>query len=285
MKNKKKKKTKLSDIILIVVFVIGLSLILYPVISNYVNVRNATRLIANYEDTVKSTTSSECENILKNAAEYNRKYTYSLWASHLTEDQIKEYNSVLDITGTGIMGYVEIPIIDVKMPVYHGVDTDVLQIAAGHINWSSLPVGGASTHSIISGHRGLPSAKLFTDLDKLKEGDYFRISVLNKSLWYEVDKISIVLPSDIENLAPVRGFDYVTLATCTPYGINTHRLLVRGHRVNDADVDKSLFITADAIPVNPLIVAVILFVPLGVIALALPFVLKPKKHKDLRRKK
>ncbi len=283
-KNKNKKKSKFSDIILIIIFIVGLALILYPIISNALNKKHATKLISDYEDAVKAS-ASECDKYFKEATEYNRKNTFSLWASFLTEKQLKKYNSVLDITGTGIMGYIEIPQIDVKMPIYHDVGEDVLQIAAGHINWSSLPVGGASTHSVISGHRGLPSAKLFTDLDKLEEGDYFKISVLNRSLWYEVDKISIVLPEEVEDLVPVRGMDYVTLVTCTPYGINTHRLLVRGHRVNTEDVDKSLFVTADAITVNPLIVAVILFVPLGAVALSLPFIFKPKKQKKLRRKK
>ena len=150
----------------------------------------------------------------------------------LTEEQKERYEKLLNVSGDGIMAYIEIPKIGCRLPIYHGTKESALQIAAGHLEWSSLPVGGESAHCVISGHRGLPRAKLFTDLDKMEEGDQFFITVLNKRLTYEVDQIQVVEPEEVEDLAIEKGKDYVTLVTCTPYAINTHRLLVRGHRIN-----------------------------------------------------
>ena len=177
-------------------------------------------------------------------------------------DLVSGYAQTLDISGTGIMGYITIPKISVELPIYHGTDEGVLQVAAGHLEGSSLPVGGAGTHAVISAHRGLPSAKLFTNLDELEVGDRFTITVLNRVLTYEVDQISIVLPTEIDQLLPTEGMDYVTLMTCTPYGINTHRLLVRGHRVTAPENLKRIRVAADATRIEPILIAPLLAVPL-----------------------
>ncbi len=279
-----------SNILLLIIFIIGLSLILYPIISNSYNTRHASKLISEYSEAVKGTDGAIRQKLFDEALAYNKALSKKFVAHNLNDEEAKRYKSVLDITGTGIMGYIEIPSIDVTLPIYHGMDEGALQIAASHIEWSSLPVGGATTHCVISGHRGLPSAKLFTDLDKLSEGDYFGIRVLDESLWYEVDKITIVEPSDVNGLYPEKGMDYVTLVTCTPYGINTHRLLVRGHRVTDANLEKVLKITADAVTVNPLLIAVILYIPFAAVALTVPLIIGNRKRKQkskstLRRKK
>ncbi len=193
----------------------------------------------------------------------------------LSEEQYAEYLELLNVSGLGIMGYIEIPEISVRLPVYHGTDESVLQIAVGHLEWSSLPVGGESSHCVLSGHRALPSAKLFTDLDKLREGDIFMLRVLDEVLTYEVDKISIVEPSQVSALQVIEGEDLCTLVTCTPYGINTHRLLVRGHRIENIAESRSIRVTADAIQIEPLIVAPIVAVP--ILLLLLVLLLLPKR--------
>ena len=180
----------------------------------------------------------------------------------LDEEAYARYESVLDITGTGIMGYVQIPSIHVNLPVYHGTDEAVLQIAAGHIAGSSLPTGGAGTHAVISGHRGLPSARLFTDLDRLVEGDIFMVTVLDRVCTYQIDQIHIVFPEEIADLAIEEGKDYMTLVTCTPYGINTHRMLIRGHRIGTPESGGSVIVTAEAVRVAPVIVFFGIAVPL-----------------------
>lgn len=178
-----------------------------------------------------------------------------------TEEEKEEYNALLNVSGNGIMGYVEIPSINVSLPIYHGVDEAVLQIAIGHIEGSSLPVGGANTHCVISGHRGLPSAKLFTNLDQVKEGDLFMLQILDETLTYEVDQIRIVEPADLTNVVIEENQDLCTLVTCTPYGVNSHRLLVRGHRVANAN-GSDIRITADAMQIDPMLVAPAVAVPI-----------------------
>lgn len=200
--------------------------------------------------------------ILKKAEEYNEKLAKSLNAYDMSDEEIAEYKTMLDVTGTGMMGYIEIPSINVSLPIYHGTGEAVLQVAAGHLEWSSLPIGGANTHAVLSGHRGLPSSKLFTDLDKLKDGDLFIIRILNETLTYEVDQILIVEPEDISDLIIESGEDYCTLFTCTPYGINTHRLLVRGHRVENQPDARFVRVTADAIQIDTLIVTPIIAAPI-----------------------
>jgi sortase A len=185
----------------------------------------------------------------------------------LNDEQKAEYDQILDIGGLGIMGYIEVPAIGVTLPIYHGTDEAVLQIAVGHLEWTSLPVGGESSHCVVSGHRGLPSAKLFTDLDKLVVGDIFVFRVLDEILTYEVDQILIVKPNETEALLIQEGQDLCTLITCTPYGVNSHRLLVRGHRVENQEEVKAIRVTADAMQIEPVIVAPIVAIPMLLVLL------------------
>ena len=214
------------------------------------------------------------------ARQYNRNLCSRSNSFFLSEEQKAEYERLLDISGQGIMGYIEIPEIDVSLPIYHGTEDPVLQVAVGHLEWTSLPVGGESTHCVLSGHRGLPSAKLFTNLDKLREGDTFLLRVLDETLTYEVDQILIVEPQDTAALEIVEGQDYCTLVTCTPYGINTHRLLVRGHRIDNIEEAKTVRVTADAIQIEPLLVAPVVAIPILLLLLILLLLPKQprKKH-------
>lgn len=238
---------------------------LYPAVSNYLNTRNQKREIVNYNNILNSMDDSEYEKMLKKAQKYNDelKQIYSPLDNY---DLVSGYEDVLDVTGTGIMGYVTIPKIDVELPIYHGTSDAVLNIAVGHVQGSTLPIGGDSTHSVISAHRGLPSATLFSDLDKLEEGDTFTVTVLNDVLTYEVKKIQIIEPDDIRKLVIVDGKDYVTLVTCTPYGINTHRLLITGERA-ETNKSSSLRVSADAVRIEPIIVAPIIAIPILIVLL------------------
>jgi sortase A len=200
----------------------------------------------------------------------------------MNEEEIAAYEKELDITGTGIMGYITIPKIHVELPIYHGIDDAVLQIAIGHLTETSLPVGGEFTHCVVSGHRGLPSAKLFTDIDKLVEGDTWTVSVLNRTLTYEIDQIRIVEPTDLSALQIEPGKDYCTLVTCTPYGINTHRLLVRGHRVANANGDANVI--ADALQIEPIYVAPAVAIPMIIILLILLLIMTSKRFRDKVRR-
>lgn len=255
------KKDK-TTIILVLVLIFGLCLLLYPSLSDYWNSFHQSRAIASYVETVANINDSTYENMIEEAREYNKRLYNNGDRWHMTPEETEEYNSELDITNTGVMGYIEISKINVQLPIYHGMDEGILQVAIGHFPGSSLPVGGTNTHCVISGHRGLPSAKLFTNLDKLVEGDTFVVRVLDETMTYEVDQISIVLPNEIENLAFEEGQDLFTLVTCTPYGVNTHRLLVRGHRVDNADDSDDIRVTADAMQIEPIIVAPIVAVPI-----------------------
>lgn len=203
---------------------------LYPTVSNLWNRAHQSRAIATYSEQVEKLDDSENQDMLKAARKYNKSLLKKSDHWKLSKKDKKKYESLLDISGTGIMGYIEIPKIDCSLPIYHGTDEGALQIAIGHLEGSSLPVGGKSTHCVLSGHRGLPSARLFTDLDQMEEGDLFILNVLGKKLAYEVDQIRVVLPEETSDLEITEGEDLCTLVTCTPYGINTHRLLVRGHR-------------------------------------------------------
>lgn len=224
-------KKHLSTIALILVLLAGVSLLLYPTVSDYWNARHASKAVADYTQNVQALDQDAYDELLAAAEDYNRSLLTRENGFFLTEEQQAQYESLLDISGTGIMGYIEIPSINVSLPIYHGTSDSVLQIAVGHLDWTSLPVGGESTHCVLSGHRGLPSAKLFTNLDQIVEGDTFIIRVLDEVLTYEVDRILIVEPEDVTALQIESGKDLCTLVTCTPYGINSHRLLVRGHRV------------------------------------------------------
>ena len=232
MKNKAGKRgRRASTLALVLVFLLGLCLVLYPTVSDFLNGLNQSRAIAGYEKAVGSMDRSRYDEMLRAARAYNERLRQNPARFTPTEQDLEEYNSLLDVSGSGVMAYVEIPKLNTKLPVYHGTDDTVLQIAVGHIVGSSLPVGGPGTHAVLSGHRGLPSAKLFTDLDKMKLGDTFQIHVLGDTLSYEVDQILTVLPEEMDALAIEDGEDMCTLVTCTPYGVNTHRLLVRGRRV------------------------------------------------------
>lgn len=258
-KNKSKRKRFLSsliNVVLILIFLTGVGLLAYPSFSDWWNSFHQTRAVASYIETVADMSAEENEKLWDAAAAYNEELAKTGVKFNLSEEELAEYNSLLNITGTGIMGYIDIPKIKIKLPIYHGVDDAVLQIAIGHLTGTSLPVGGQTAHCVVSGHRGLPSARLFTDIDRLTERDTFTITVLDKTMTYEVDQIRIVLPNELQDLQMVEGKDYVTLVTCTPYGINTHRLLVRAHRI--ANLADDVRISADALKVDPLIVAPII---------------------------
>ena len=256
-----KKTSKLPTIILCIILLAGVCIMAYPTVSDLWNARHATRSIASYIEQVDNTSQAMKEELLQEADAYNRTLDLGVHFK-LDEEAYARYESVLDITGTGIMGYVQIPSIHVNLPVYHGTDEAVLQIAAGHIAGSSLPTGGAGTHAVISGHRGLPSARLFTDLDRLVEGDIFMVTVLDRVCTYQIDQIHIVFPEEIADLAIEEGKDYMTLVTCTPYGINTHRMLIRGHRIGTPESGGSVIVTAEAVRVAPVIVFFGIAVPL-----------------------
>lgn len=255
-------KNKLSYAILIVVLLIGLALLLYPTVSNYWNALHQTRAIASYTDTIAQMDEGEGEGLLQAAEQYNAALIRRENRWTLSEQEQATYESLLNISGDGMMGYIEIPSIKVTLPIYHGVDNAVLQVATGHIETSSLPVGGAGTHTLISGHRGLPSARLFTDLDRLTEGDLFVIRVLDRVMTYEVDQIRIVEPENVSDLTVEAEKDLCTLITCTPYGVNSHRLLVRGHRVENVEAAVQVRVTADAVQVEPLVVAPVVGTPI-----------------------
>ena len=228
---KKKWMSRLMTLLIVVVFVAGLSFLLYPTVSNLWNQAHQSRAIATYTEQVEKLDDSSNKEMLKAARKYNKELLKKADHWKLSKKDKKKYESLLDVSGTGIMGYIEVPKIDCSLPIYHGTDEGALQIAIGHLEGSSLPVGGKSSHCVLSGHRGLPSARLFTDLDQMEEGDTFILNILGHKLAYEVDQIKVVLPEEMSDLEIQEGKDLCTLVTCTPYGINTHRLLVRGHRV------------------------------------------------------
>ena len=272
-----KKKGRTSTIILIGILIAGLSIMLYPTVSDYWNSFRASRVISNYAETVANIDDTQYEQIWNEAVEYNKILGESQSFS-LTDKQRARYEETLNIDNS-VMGYIEIPSIGVSLPLCHGTSDSVLQNSVGHVDWTSLPVGGESSHCVLSGHRGLPTAKLFTNLDKLEPGDTFMIRILDETLTYEVDRVLIVLPDDIENLKIVKGMDYVTLLTCTPYGINTHRLLVRGHRVDNEADSANIRVTADATQIEPMIIAPIVAIPI------LLWLLIHVVRKDRRQKK
>ncbi len=254
-KKKKKKKFSLSTILLVLIFLAGLGIMLYPTFSDWWNSMHATQAIAEYTDAVEDMSEGERKRMLKKARRYNAALPNGVNFT-LTPEQYAEYESLLDVTGTGIMGYIQIPSIGVNLPVYHSVEESVLQIAAGHIPGSSLPIGGKRTHAVLSGHRGLPSAKLFSELDKLKEGDVFTVTVLDQMITYRADQIRIVLPEETDELAITEGKDYCTLITCTPYGINSHRILLRGRRIKNINGDIAITSEATMIPTYIVMLAV-----------------------------
>lgn len=276
----KRKANHITTIVLVLILLVGLSLLLYPSVSDYWNSFHSSRAISAYAEDVANLDEAQYEEMWSAARAYNRALAERSTNFALSDAQKEEYEKLLDISGVGIMGYLEIPELNMSLPIYHGTEESVLQIAAGHLEWSSLPVGGESSRCVISGHRGLPSAKLFTDLDKLQEGDVFVLRVLDEVLTYEVDQIRVVEPSQVSDLEIVEGSDLCTLVTCTPYGINTHRLLVRGHRIENIQESQTIRVTSDAMQIEPLIVAPIVATP--VLLLLLVLLLLPKRKDPSR---
>ncbi len=284
---KKKRNKAVSTVITLVLAVfimIGLGIMLYPSFSDWWNSLHASQSISEYVQAVENIDDSELQAMLAKAREYNTRMRSGL-VYDMSDEEYAEYETLLDISGTGIMGYISIPTINVNLPIFHGTSEEVLQVAAGHLAASSLPVGGEGTHSIISGHRGLPSAKLFTDLDKLVVGDTFVISILNEKLTYRVDQIKIVLPEDVSELQIQSGKDYCTLVTCTPYGINTHRMLIRGHRVENEEEELVVFITADASRIPNTVVTVFILIPTIVMMTIAYFIITALKKKSISNDK
>ena len=274
-------KKNLSTILLVLALIIGLCLLLYPTVSDYWNSLHQSRAIATYVESVTQIENSDYSQLLERARAYNQELSLQEKAEWLlSEEALDRYASILDVSGTGIMCSIEIPKIKVSLPIYHGVEEGVLQIAVGHIPGSSLPIGGESTHSVLSGHRGLPSARLFTDLDKLVVGDTFLLNVLDEVLTYEVDQILIVEPYDLSSLEIIPGEDLVTLVTCTPYGINTHRLLVRGHRIETAKQAKTIRVPADAVQIDPTLVAPVVAAPMLLLLLLILLLTSKKRPKS-----
>jgi sortase A len=238
--------------------------------------------VASYVEQVANIDEEQYTHLWEAAWNYNESLVDRSNTYVLDEAQKAKYDQILDVGGLGIMGYIEVPTIGVTLPIYHGTDETVLQIAVGHLEWTSLPVGGESSHCVVSGHRGLPSARLFTDLDKMEVGDTFLLRILDEVLTYEVDQIRIVLPQNTDDLLIVEGEDLCTMVTCTPYGINTHRMLVRGRRIATEEVRAVRRVTADAIQIEPIIVAPFLAVPILLVLLVALLIPKPKKRKERR---
>ncbi|MCD8054620.1 MAG: class C sortase [Lachnospiraceae bacterium] len=281
IRKKQRKRGRLGTVVLVIVFLVGIGILLYPSISNWWNERVTTRAVATYDEAVAAMDEADYSAYWEAAEAYNEKLAEIGSSSAISNTDLvdEDYWDLLDVAGIGIMGYITIDKINVQLPIYHGTSSSVLAVGAGHLEGTSLPVGGASTHCVISAHRGLPSALLFTNLDQLEEGDTFTITVLDEVLTYEVDQISIVLPSEIENLYIEEGEDYCTLMTCTPYGINTHRLLVRGVRTTNAE-DTHIRVTAEAYQIDTILVAAIAAVPMLIILLVWLIVSTRRKRKS-----
>ena len=257
------KKKVTTMILIIIIFLAGLSLLLYPLVANQWNNHRQKQLISGYEEVVAQKEKDgeiNYEQEWENADAYNDSLQPSVLpdsfaVAEASDEENSNYFSCLNLSGDGMMGYIEVPKINIKIPIYHTTEDEVLQKAAGHLEGSSLPVGGKGTHAVISAHRGLPSARLFTNLDKMESGDTFTVTVLDRKLTYQVDQIKIVEPQEINNLTIEEGKDYCTLMTCTPYGINSHRLLVRGERISQEESGN--FVMADGYLVNTSAVAIV----------------------------
>lgn len=278
------KRNRTANIILIAIFVVGLSLVLYPSFANYWNSFTQSRAVASYIEAVSNLDDDKYQELWDAAIAYNESLLERSNGYILTNEQQAQYESLLNASGLGIMGYIQIPSINVNLPIYHGTSDGVLQVAVGHVEWSSLPTGGQGTHCVLSGHRGLPSARLFTDLDELQVGDYFTLNVLDETLTYEVDQIRIVEPNEVTTLAIEEDKDYITLVTCTPYGINTHRLLVRGHRIDNFEEAVVVRVTTDAVIIDKLTVAPFVLAPILLLMLIWMLVSTGRKSKKHGRK-
>ena len=275
-------RRRLGNILLTLAFVVGIALLAYPSFSDWWNTFHQTRAIAGYTAKVANMDREDFDRMWAEAEAFNEYLSKKTNRFNLTQEELATYNSILDVTGTGIMGYIDIPSIKISLPIYHGTDESILQIAIGHIAGTSFPIGGEGTHAAVSGHRGLPSARLFTDIDKLQAGDKFLLQMLDRTLTYEVDQIRIVLPQELQDLEIDPYQDYVTLITCTPYGVNTHRLLVRGHRVDNDNTDATR-ITADAMRFEPVIVAPLVAAPILFVLLIILLVSTSKWNRQRKR--
>ncbi len=279
----KKKSGSASTIILVAIFFVGLSVLLYPTVSDFWNEKRQSQAIINYDDLIVDLTPEDNSELFSNADIYNQKLRDVSFPFLNHKNISDEYYEALDVNGDGMMGYITIEKIKVQLPIYHGTSDKVLNSAVGHIEGSSLPVGGESTHAVLSAHRGLPSAKLFTNLDKLEVGDIFTIRILDRTITYQVDQVLIVLPHETDALNIVQGEDYCTLITCTPYGINTHRMLVRGTRIANIEHDRVVNVITEAYQIDPLIVTPAVAAPiLGVLLIYL--IIKSSKDKKKRKK-
>lgn len=262
---------RLITVVALVMVASGFCIMAYPTVSNWWNSMHSSFLVTDYDEFVAQLDPHEYDELFAAAQEYNERLMQTGPNWWIDGEELAEYYRLLDVMGTGMLGYIDIPKIDVSLPIYHGTSDAVLKIGVGHLAGTSLPIGGLGTHASMSGHRGLPSARLFTDLNLLRVGDLFTITVLNRVYTYEVDQIRIVLPTYLSDLDIDPHQDYVTLITCTPYGVNSHRLLVRGHRVSDLQGDT--VVLAEAIRLKPVGVAIILLIPVAIIIFALIFLL------------
>lgn len=272
-------RKNLPNYILVLVFFIGLSILLYPSVSNYWNSKTQSRAIVDYEAALASLKPEDYTELFGKADEYNRQLR-TLSFPLVEYIKIEGYKDQLSLSGEGVIAFIEIDNIDVRLPIYHGTAASILNFAAGHLEGTSLPVGGESTHSVITAHRGLPRSKLFTNIDRLVEGDVFHINVLNRRLTYEVDQILIVKPEEVGPISIVEGEDYMTLLTCTPYGINTHRLLVRGRRVETIGEKEEIYVAPEAFRIEPLIIVPIIAAPMLLILLIILLVKYRKKDEE-----
>lgn len=270
------KKNNLSTIILVFIFLVGLSVLLYPTVSDFWNEKRQSEAIVDYDTVINQIDEKDYTKNFEEAEKYN-KAIKELSFPLMSYDEVVGYDDSLNISKTGMMGYITIDKIKVQLPIYHGTSEAVLNSAVGHLEGTSLPIGGESTHCVLSAHRGLPSAKLFTNLDKMEVGDTFTITVLDRVLTYQVDQILIVLPQEVEELYIKDGEDYCTLVTCTPYGINTHRILVRGTRIQTTESDKNINVATDAYLIDPLIVTPAVAAPMLFVLLVVLLVKYRKK--------
>lgn len=276
-------KKRGTSFIMPLVFLFGFALLAYPSFSDYWNSFHQSEVIMKYSKAISKMNEGDYKRILESAAEYNKTHPIN-W--NFTDADREAYNKELNFNDDGTMGYIEIPKIGVKLSLFHGTDESVLKTSIGHLEGTSLPVGGLGTHSVLSGHRGLPSARLFSDLDQLREGDTFTLHVLNETLTYQVDQIRVVLPTDLSTLTIDPSQDLVTLVTCTPYGINTHRLLVRGHRIENTDGNASLI--SDAVQIKPIFIAPFIGAPICLLLVVYILVVTSRsyreKHKNLGKR-
>lgn len=276
-------KKHLSTILLVLIFIIGLCILLYPAVSDYWNAQVQSRAIVDYEAALQNLTQEDYTAYFEEADKYNAAikeipYPMMYYDELDVREDLTLYEDILNVNGNGIFGYINIDKIGVHLPIYHGTSDPVLNVAVGHIEGTSVPAGGESTHTVLSAHRGLPSAKLFTDLDEMEIGDVFTITVLDRVLTYEVHEIQIVLPNEVDSLYVQDGEDLCTLVTCTPYGINTHRLLVHAHRIETVEPKPEIYVPADAYLIDSLIVTPIVAIPMLLVLLVFLLVKYRKKR-------